>query len=74
MRCVGNRLSIMETNSLKLRFVLERETKNHLRFSEQVLDRWGVPAIANIYLSKHAIKALGYREGDALEITIAAVR
>ena len=64
----------MERNSLKLRFVFERETKNHLRFYEQVLDRWGVPTIANIYVNKHAIRALGYREGDALEVTIAAVK
>ncbi len=64
----------MERNSLKLRFVFERETKNHLRFYEQVLDRWGVPTITNIYVSKHAIRALGFREGDALEVTIAAVK
>ncbi len=64
----------MERNSLKLRFVFERETKNHLRFYEQVLDRWGVPTITNIYVSKHAIRALGFREGDALEVTITAVK
>ncbi len=64
----------METNSLKLRFVFERETKNHLRFTEQVLDRWGVPTISNIYVSKHAVRALGYHEGDALEVTVAAVK
>jgi hypothetical protein len=63
----------METNTLKLQFKLERETKNNLRFNEQVVGRWDTPTLTTIYVSKHALKALNYCEGDTLEVTLRAV-
>lgn len=73
LRCIGQLLITMETNTLKLQFKLERETKNNLRFNEQVVGRWDTPTLTTIYVSKHALKALNYCEGDTLEVTLRAV-
>jgi hypothetical protein len=50
------------------RFVPERSTKNTVRFNEVV--GLGTPAIGVLYVQKSALKEIGYKEGDDLEVTI----
>jgi hypothetical protein len=54
---------------LKIKFVPERDTKNTVRFNEVV--KAGEPAaIGTLYVQKEALKGIGYKEGDSLEVTI----
>ena len=55
-----------------LTFAFERETKNTIRFQEQVKDTLDVPQIGTIYVSKHALKGMGWKQGQALELSIVA--
>lgn len=57
-------------NAAKLTFAFERETKNTIRFSEQVADQLDTPQIGTIYVAKAALKGLGWKQGDTLNLTI----
>ena len=63
------RKTMANKKSLTLTFVEERETKNTIRFTEQVADL-DSPLIGTIYVSKHALKELGWARGNELTMTI----
>lgn len=58
------------TNAAKLTFAFERETKNTIRFQEQVADQLDTPQIGTIYVAKAALKTLGWQQGNTLSITL----
>lgn len=51
----------------KLTFVVDRETKNTVRFNE---DTKGAPVIGVLYVQKHGLEAIGYKTGDPLVVTV----
>ena len=53
----------------KVKFVVEKETKNTIRFTEQV-EGLDSPAIGILYVQKHALKEIGYTEGAGLVVTL----
>jgi len=53
---------------LELSFERERETKNTVRYEEQVMDE--PPVVGNLYLQKYALNRLG--NPDRLRVTIDA--
>ncbi len=53
---------------LELSFQRERETKNTVRFEEQVTD--APPVVGTLYLQKYALNRLG--NPDRVRVTIAA--
>ena len=55
-----------------LTFAFERETKNTIRFQEQVKDTLDTPRIGTIYVAKQALRELGWQQGKGLEISIVA--
>lgn len=64
----------MATNASKnLTFTFERETKNTIRFAEQVAEL-DAPVIGTIYIGKHALKELGYTQGSTITIALAVTK
>lgn len=59
-----------KNNAINLTFAFERETKNTIRFTEQVEDTLDTTQIGTIYVSKHTLKAMGWREGNTLTMTL----
>ncbi len=57
-------------NAAKLTFAFERETKNTIRFQEQVADQLDTPQIGTLYVAKATLKALGWKQGNLLSITL----
>lgn len=53
-----------------LTFAFERETKNTIRFAEQVEDQLDTPNIGTIYMAKSALKSLGWKQGQQLSLTL----
>ena len=58
--------------AITLTFAEERETKNTIRFQEQVLGELDVPQIGTIYLSKALLKDLGWKRGQHVSISVSA--
>lgn len=56
----------------QLRFEMERETKNTIRFNEKVGEMES-PSIGVLYVQKHALKELGLKTGDDLIVELRAV-
>lgn len=54
---------------MKLTFVAERETKNTIRFQEQSA-KLDAPVIGILYVQKHGLKSIHYKEGDKLIVTL----
>lgn len=57
-------------NATKLTFAFERETKNTIRFQEQVADQLDTPQIGTLYVAKATLKSLGWKQGNTLSITL----
>lgn len=55
---------------LVLTFAFERETKNTIRFAEQVEDQLDTPSIGTIYVAKAALKQMGWKQGQQLTLTL----
>jgi hypothetical protein len=53
----------------KLIFVMERETKNTVRFNEEVSGH-EQPSIGVLYVQKHLLQALKITTGDKLVVTL----
>jgi len=56
---------------IKIRFTVEKETVRTIRFKEYVPDTMDTPVIGTLYVPKVTLKALGYKEGAALVVTLA---
>ncbi len=59
-----------KNNAIQLTFAFERETKNTIRFSEQVADQLDTPQIGTIYVAKAALKTMGWKQGNTLTMSI----
>ncbi len=55
---------------MELTFAFERETKNTIRFTEQVADQLDTPQIGTIYVAKAALKNIGWKQGNTLKANI----
>ncbi len=55
---------------MKVKFELERETKNTMRFQEIVLSKFDTPEIGTLYVQKNCLKKIGYKDGDSLVVEI----
>ena len=55
----------------KIMFEMERETKNTVRFAEVVgtMDT-ATATIGTLYVQKHALKEINYKEGQKLIVTL----
>ena len=53
-----------------LTFAFERETKNTIRFSEQVEDQLDTPSIGTIYVAKAALKQMGWKQGQEIVLSV----
>ena len=53
----------------KIKFEMERTTKNTIRFNE-VVGTMDTPVIGTLYVQKHALKEINYKEGQALVVTL----
>lgn len=60
----------MAAKKIELTFAFERETKNTIRFAEQVEDVLDTPQIGTIYVAKSALKAMGWKQGNNLSLSI----
>lgn len=56
--------------AMELTFAFERETKNTIRFTEQVADQLDTPQIGTVYVAKAALKSLGWKQGNTLKVNI----
>ena len=52
---------------MQIRFTVEKETKNTIRFKEIAESN---PAIGSLYVSKDALKTLGHADGKELVVTL----
>lgn len=55
---------------IKLRFEVEKETKNTIRFKEVTEDIMDPGAIGTLYVQKSALKAIGFTIDKSLEVTL----
>jgi|WetSurMetagenome_2_1015567.scaffolds.fasta_scaffold1700155_2 hypothetical protein len=53
-------------------FTFEKETKNTLRFTEDVPTSLDTPAIGTLYVQKQTLKDLGYQSGQKLQVSLEA--
>lgn len=58
---------------MKLRFEMEKPTKNTIKFKELTESELDAPKAGTIYLQKTALKELGWAEGKKLELEIGVV-
>jgi hypothetical protein len=54
----------------EISFTFEKETKNTLRFTEDVASNLDTPAIGTLYVQKGTLKELGYKDGSKLHVTL----
>lgn len=59
-----------QANVVVLNFAMEKDTKNTIRFAEQVADELDVQKVGNIYVNKSALKELGWQRGNTLKVSI----
>ena len=55
---------------MKVTFEFEKDTKNTIRFKEVLNGPLDVANIGTLYVPKMTLKALGYQEGQKLEVTL----
>ena len=60
----------VNNQAVVLTFIEERETKNTIRFQEQVKGDLDVPQIGTLYISKAMLKDLQLKRGAALKISV----
>lgn len=53
-------------------FKQEKVTKNTVRFTE-VVSEMDTPVIGTLYVQKHALKEISYKEGQQLNVTLEVV-
>ena len=51
-------------------FKMEKETKNMVRFYEVLESDYDTSVIGSIYIPKHTLKDIGWKEGDTLKIEV----
>ena len=55
---------------MKVTFEFEKDTKNTIRFKEVLGGPLDVANIGTLYVPKMTLKAIGYQEGQKLDVTI----
>ena len=55
---------------MRISMVMEKATKNTIRFEEVLESELAVPKIGNIYVPKSTLGELGWKEGDTLTVEI----
>lgn len=55
---------------MRINMVMEKATKNTIRFEEVLESELAAPKIGNIYVPKSTLGELGWKEGDTLTIDI----
>lgn len=55
---------------MRINMVMEKATKNTIRFEEVLESELAAPKIGNIYIPKSTLGELGWKEGDTLTIDI----
>ena len=55
---------------MKVTFEFEKDTKNTIRFKEVLNGPLDVANIGTLYVPKMTLKAIGYQEGQKLEMTL----
>lgn len=55
---------------MKVTFEFEKDTKNTIRFKEVLNGPLDVANIGTLYIPKMTLKAIGYQEGQKLEVTL----
>ena len=55
---------------MKVTFEFEKDTKNTIRFKEVLNGPLDVANIGTLYVPKITLKAIGYQEGQKLEVTL----
>lgn len=55
---------------MRINMVMEKATKNTIRFEEVLESELAAPKIGNIYVPKSTLGELGWKEGDTLTIEI----
>ena len=58
---------------MKVTFEFEKDTKNTIRFKEVLNGPLDVANIGTLYVPKMTLKAIGYQEGQKLEVTISSL-
>lgn len=53
-------------SKVTVKFELEKETKNTIRFKEVVADMLDTPKVGTIYVPKSTLKEIGYTVGKQL--------
>ena len=56
---------------MKIRFTVEKETKNTVRFQEVPADKFAPVSIGVLYVQKSCLGNLGYKEGQELVLELA---
>lgn len=59
-------------NNLEVNFEFEKDTKNTIRFKEVLNGPLDAPSIGTLYVPKQSLKAIGYKEGQQLVVTLSA--
>lgn len=67
-------MATTKATTKNLSFTFERETKNTIRFAEQLADSLDTPVLGTIYVSKHALKEMGYATGNTITMTLAVAK
>ena len=55
---------------MKVTFEFEKDTKNTIRFKEVLEGPLDVANIGTLYVPKMTLKAIGYQEGQKLEVSL----
>lgn len=55
---------------MKVKFTMEKATKNTIRFAEVLESELAAPKIGSVYIPKSTLGEIGWKEGDSLEITV----
>ena len=56
---------------MKVKFAMEKATKNTIRFAEELENELDAPKVGTIYVPKATLGAIGWKEGKKLVLDVA---
>lgn len=59
---------------MTIKMIMEKATKNTIRFEEVLESELSAPKVGTIYVPKSTLGEIGWKEGDTLEISIGVAK
>lgn len=62
------------TAKITVTFAMDKETKNTMRFAEQLVKEDDIPKIGTIYIPKETLSEIGWEEGKDISVVVQVLK